>query len=453
MRSRRPLRLALACLLTCAAGVFVGHAATPADAPSPSGIRWHADDYPGALAEARRTGRPLVVDLWAPWCHTCLSMKKTVLRDPALAPLADRFVWLALDTDRPVNAAALTRLPPEVWPTFFVVDPTDERIVARLLGSADVATFAAFLRRGAGPAPAEEHARTADAAAAAGRHAEAAKHYAAALTAGGDDWIRAPSVLVSRMNALYRAGAYADCVALGRDGLVRAARGHGPAAADFVYYIDACARTDDRVDAGEKAALEAASTALDRVLADAGAPLTVDDRSEALRIARELRLALGDAPGARARAEAQRRVLDAASTGADPRTAMTWLWPRAEVYAFLGEPAKLIPEFEAVAAALPGEYEPPYRLAWVQWKAGRLDAARGSARRAIERVYGPRAARAWQLLADIERARGDRAATRAALAEVVAVWKAQPEGQRRPAALAAAEATLAAFDAEAAPAK
>ena len=25
------------------------------------------DDYPGALAEARRLGVPLVVDVWAPW--------------------------------------------------------------------------------------------------------------------------------------------------------------------------------------------------------------------------------------------------------------------------------------------------------------------------------------------------------------------------------------------------
>ena len=26
-----------------------------------------ADDYPGALAEAKRLGVPLVVDVWAPW--------------------------------------------------------------------------------------------------------------------------------------------------------------------------------------------------------------------------------------------------------------------------------------------------------------------------------------------------------------------------------------------------
>ncbi len=33
-------------------------------APAPARI---ADDYPRALAEARRLGVPLLVDVWAPW--------------------------------------------------------------------------------------------------------------------------------------------------------------------------------------------------------------------------------------------------------------------------------------------------------------------------------------------------------------------------------------------------
>ena len=70
-------------------------------------IAWFEDDYPAALACAKASGRPLVVDMWAPWCHTCLSMSATVLVDASLAPLADRFVWVGLDTDREINAAAV----------------------------------------------------------------------------------------------------------------------------------------------------------------------------------------------------------------------------------------------------------------------------------------------------------------------------------------------------------
>jgi len=49
-------RLALAAALALWAGA--------ASAAAPRTIE---DDYPGALAEAKRLGVPLVVDVWAPW--------------------------------------------------------------------------------------------------------------------------------------------------------------------------------------------------------------------------------------------------------------------------------------------------------------------------------------------------------------------------------------------------
>ena len=53
-------------------------------------LRWHEDDPEAALRAAHAEGRPLFVDLWAPWCHTCLSMKSFVLTRenvPALSQL------------------------------------------------------------------------------------------------------------------------------------------------------------------------------------------------------------------------------------------------------------------------------------------------------------------------------------------------------------------------------
>src|SRR5262245_25729583 len=38
-------------------------------------IAWRADDTAAAMAEAQAAGKPLFVDAWAPWCHTCLSMQ------------------------------------------------------------------------------------------------------------------------------------------------------------------------------------------------------------------------------------------------------------------------------------------------------------------------------------------------------------------------------------------
>jgi hypothetical protein len=86
---------------------------TPAAPPAPSQAPPSAeaaadafveDDLAGALERARREGKAVFVDAWAPCCHTCLSMKHYVLGDPRLRAFADRVVFAAMDTDREENA-------------------------------------------------------------------------------------------------------------------------------------------------------------------------------------------------------------------------------------------------------------------------------------------------------------------------------------------------------------
>ena len=127
-------------------GTAAPEACKSAEAKGP--LAWFADDYPAALACAKQTKRPLVIDLWAKWCHTCLSMKHTVLMDNSLEPYADRFVWLELDTDQEKNAPALAKFPPQVWPTFYVVAPGDESVQARYLGAASIGQFRALVTEG-----------------------------------------------------------------------------------------------------------------------------------------------------------------------------------------------------------------------------------------------------------------------------------------------------------------
>src|SRR5262249_59441075 len=110
--------------------------ATPAPVAAVKGpIAWVEDDFAGAAARARAAGKPLFVDAWAPWCHTCLSMRSYVFSDPTLATLADRFVWLAMDTEKDSSAEFLGKYPIEVWPTFFIVDPGDGAVAGRRRGS------------------------------------------------------------------------------------------------------------------------------------------------------------------------------------------------------------------------------------------------------------------------------------------------------------------------------
>src|SRR5512135_1015935 len=120
-------------------------AADPCARAKPEGqMAWIADDYPAAVACAKQKKLPIVVDLWAPWCHTCLSMQSTVFTDPSFSAERERFVWASLDTDREANAPALTKLSISAWPTFYVLGP-DEAVLARFVGAASVQQFHDFL--------------------------------------------------------------------------------------------------------------------------------------------------------------------------------------------------------------------------------------------------------------------------------------------------------------------
>jgi thiol-disulfide isomerase/thioredoxin len=179
-------------------------------------LTWYEDDYPAALACARATARPLVIDMWAPWCHTCLSMSATVLVDPSLAPLAERFVWLALDTDREINAPVVSKFALQNWPTYFVIDPVDETIAGRWLGAAAIAPFRAFLNdgertvrtvHGGGTAdPLLAQVRAGDIAASAKDWKAADAAYGAALAARRPTGPRRSDILVAQISARQKAG-------------------------------------------------------------------------------------------------------------------------------------------------------------------------------------------------------------------------------------------------------
>lgn len=406
------------------------------------------DDYAAALQAARSANKPIVIDMWAPWCHTCLSMQEYVLKDPGLLPLADRFVWLAIDTDRETAAPALAKFPVSAWPTFFVVSPADESVQARLVGAASVAQFRELLISGeAGhldQTPGQDDpahlARTGDRAALAGDWAAADAAYSKALAAAPADWRRRPDVLVSQISARYRAEDWEGCTVLGET--IDRETGDSSSAADFLYFATMCAaKLGD--EPRKKAMYTRAIKRLDRLVHDPGAPLSMDDRADAMRIERELMDELGDHEGARTLAEQQRGLLDeAAAKAPNAFVAMAYNWPRSEVYVYLGRGAELVPALEDSEKALPSQYDPPYRLAWLHLKLGNLDAAQAAAERALDRAYGPRKARVLDLLAEIAKARGDEVGEIAARRAIVELLEELPEGQRSEPRLAKARADL-----------
>jgi thioredoxin-like negative regulator of GroEL len=425
---------------------------------------WIDDDYPSALACAKHRKQPLVIDFWAPWCHTCLSMKSTVFTDPSFVNDAKRFVFASIDTERDDNAPVVAKFPLSAWPTFYVIGP-DEAVLSRHFGAASVEQFHAFLEAGAtaasGAAGDQQDALLLEA-----ERATAAKDYKtadakleAALRAAPMTWSRRPEALVALIRTKRQLKDVQGCLALAEKQMD--ATGDTASATDFIVFAMSCA--DDRaMDEAPRVTKfrERAVARLNEVLAKAslnppgrgGVKLSYDDRSDAMGTMRELYEALDKKAQAKAIAEAQRKLLDeAAAKAPDAKAASTYNPHRAEVYAYLGRPLDLVPDLQKSVAALPGDYDPKIRLAWIYMKGGKLDDAARWADEALRQVYGPRRVRVLTIRAEIAGKQGGKSAERPYREQIVKFLEGLPPGQAQPDALAAAKKTLADLDAASKP--
>ena len=93
--------------------------ATGAEAPA-SAIAWRTD-FDAALAEARLTNKPLLVDFSADWCPPCVAMKHDVWPHPQVAVAVNSAVVpLLVDADR--DAVLGPRYQVSAIPTVLLID-------------------------------------------------------------------------------------------------------------------------------------------------------------------------------------------------------------------------------------------------------------------------------------------------------------------------------------------
>lgn len=341
-------------------------------------IRFIEDDYGRALAEARARGVPLFVDAWAPWCHTCLSMRAFVFPDDRLRALSPRFVWLSLDTERQQNEAIVSKLGVRVLPTLFVIEPRDERVALAWPGSLTAAELVTLLddaRSGNGP----KGPLAID---------------AAVARSSSQGRLRECAVMASREAPAMPPGtALADVIRSG---------------------IDCTEKLLDNPD--DRARLAELATLGERVASDPSQPILADDRSDLYDYTLSAYRALDRSDSGRRLAHAWAAFLEQqAARAATPSQRAVFDAHRLLACLALGEPERAIAFLRQSEREFPDDFDPPARLATAYLAMKHFDDALAASQRALELAYGPRKLRLWSLQADVRVAMGDVAGARAAL--------------------------------------
>ena len=408
----------------------------------PSGIVFLEDDYRGALAKARAEKKPLFLDSWATWCHSCLSMRSFVFPDAGLRPARDAVVWLSVETEQEKNREVVEKFPTDSWPTFLIIDPYTEQVMGRWLGSSTVSEMRQFVLDTAASWQASRKGGKVSEAARAeqeGHAAQQKRDYAAAATA----YRRALSLSApkdplrpSRVNLLLSAlrrertpEALKECLAVAGAELPRIPP--TTAGADLAGSAARCAaKAGDTPEA--KALLAAALKRMDSLAADPKASLSTDDRSSIYAGLADQLDELNRHDEAVAAMRKRAAVLESAAAKApDVATAATFDGERTETYEYLGELEKAEKLLAAREKEMPGDYNPPARLARVLLEEKRAPEAEAAVNRALALMpQGPRKLSILGLKARILEAQGkDKAPV---LREQLALIRSLPATQRNP---------------------
>lgn len=379
-------------------------------------LAFHEDHYEQALAEARRRDVPLFVDAWAPWCHTCLSLRSYVLAAPAMAPLADRFVWLSLDTERESNRAFLARFPVLVWPTLWVIDPRTERPLLRWPGSLNGDELRQLLddttlayRNNGKQGDSAAALVLAERAVAEGKIPEAVDHFRTAIAQAPEGWPRRGRAADGLVTALYNAQRHGECAEAARAEQKKA--GSGTSAANVALYGLLCARK-----VGEKERIEEAARSVEAIAKDPAQQLLPDDRSSLYEELVDLRKDQGEKEAARAVAETWSSYLDAqAKESKDAAGRRVFDAHRMVAYLELSQHEKALAMVKQSAEEQPEDYNHPARLAKIHLVAGHTEQALVEIDRSLKLGYGPRRLRLFDLKARIQEKQGDPAGMKATL--------------------------------------
>lgn len=320
------------------------------------------------------------------------------LTDPALMKYAGRFVWLELNYDQPGNKDFVVGHAVRGTPMFFVLDPADERVTASRFGSMTLPELGAFLERGErglerrSASPADSMLAHGDGQLGAGRAADAAVSYRAALHAAAPGWASRAHALAQLTHALQTAGDVQACAEIAAAEAPRMKRD-----GEFVRVALSGLQSANR---GDSAAVWAppARRALVPIAAEAAALPGVDHdthfqlydalveeadgRNDHAAHARWEERWLHELDGIEPRSDDERTALDIA---------------RVEAASALGLPDRFVGALEASERNMPNNYVPSLRLAQILSMGKHYNQAIAACDRGLTKVDGP-LGRTWLLL-------------------------------------------------------
>jgi tetratricopeptide (TPR) repeat protein len=362
-------------------------------------------------------------------------MRAYVFTDKSLERYAGQFVWLSIDTEDAKNTAFLKAHPISVWPTLLILDPKDN-VVFRYAGGGTVPQIRKLLDDGERAAQGS-HGKAdtllirADALAAQGKQAEAAKAFDEALAAAPKNWPRAGRAAESLVFALLQSHNSQVCAERAL-ALYPRVRGTGSAVNVAGTGLSCATGLDPKKSWNRSELVAGLERATRETLADADKiKMSADDRSGLYESLVDAREEAKDAAAAHALREQWSAFLDAeAAKAKTPDQRAVYDPHRLTVYLGLKQPEKAIAMLEQSERDLPNDYNPPARLISAYKAARRFDDALAASDRALKLAYGPRKIGIYRNRASVYLAKGDKESAKKTIEEAIRYAESLPAEQR-----------------------